>query len=944
VVGGDDRPWALLRPSWAHAQRPGAGGGAGLLRHVVQAVDAAVLPRRLAAAFAARELDAVLACAAAHSLDSAGQEEGEEQGEWSAAMAAFAGALPAAAALERVQAAGAAVHLGRAAKLLAAARAASPAAAAAVAGWLDRRAADAAAGRDAAGLRTALLLQRRLCAGVDAYAAWVASLAGGGEQRGGHLQFLLQAVLLPLLPEDAPPHLPAQAAALAALPGPLSPALAALLQEYAEGAAQRGRAVREAAERAAGGGAVCPALRAPSEAHLARGEGLGRALLAEWGECGGRLRPATAQSLAAKAANAFQKGELINMLLPWMLTPTGDAEAAEARAALLQARPARRACCFSCMALRDGIKGSRECFFLFFSPTHSPRSSRSPQYLHGVLADAGSPLARHLGADTLGRYRAACALARLEGASLAEVAAQAAALLGQAAAGAAGAAAAAAPSPQPGGLLPTLDRLGRLVAAAVRSAGGDGGGSASSAALGEAGGRADAEAAVESIARRVVGVFGGCRHVAPELVPAALGVVEIVQRHPALHAPFLRQIEVAAAGGPEAACSAALAALLAAAAGAARGGGRPAFCWRAAAAEGGGGGALAAGTDWLRQMILRLPLDSADAMRSAAEFAAAHVAAAALFAQQTPVGEADAGPLGGPDQGADAWTVEQLEVPMCAPALQLLQWRELRLSTASSLLAADADDAGAPPPAKRPRTAPAPGAGDCAAAERAFADAGGAAAGAPLRLGAFISLEVRAAAGGGDEVPLWCRHAVAVECCRRFLGAAEEPHLRTEELNPPSLALLGGDQSALASEVAGAVVALPPGAAPAQHSALQALAGDVAACSAGAEPDKMLRLVEFVGALVPACAAARPLGVVSGAGAGGQPLRLEPLEGAAAEHLRGVLSGVAVAAWQAARLGAGGAGQLRALRAAVDAAFGGGAAPGGLRAALRRALGLGGAA
>lgn len=142
-------------------------------------------------------------------------------------MAAFAAALPLDALLGHVQqavqrwcqhpgagGAGAAAgapaqqhQLLRCGELLLAAGGASAQVATAVGAWVRARAAAGVQGRDALLVHSMLLLQRQLCGTAQQYQAWLGAAllgqaAGAGGAGGGDLQFVLQQVLLPLLPDE----------------------------------------------------------------------------------------------------------------------------------------------------------------------------------------------------------------------------------------------------------------------------------------------------------------------------------------------------------------------------------------------------------------------------------------------------------------------------------------------------------------------------------------------------------------------------------------------------------------------------------------------------------------------------------------------------------------------------------------------------------------------
>jgi hypothetical protein len=183
----------------------------------------------------------------AHSHQQQGQEQ--EQSEpgtgslaavagWGAAMAAFAAALELEALLQAVQAAAwqGTVHVERAAALLTAAAALEQAAPAAIESWMQQQAATALQQHDVGALQGLLLLQRALLPGLikqqqqgsvpasqhkplqQLYGSWFRSILLAPPLT-PHLQFLLQQLLIPMLPEDDVCWVQAQADALAALLG-----------------------------------------------------------------------------------------------------------------------------------------------------------------------------------------------------------------------------------------------------------------------------------------------------------------------------------------------------------------------------------------------------------------------------------------------------------------------------------------------------------------------------------------------------------------------------------------------------------------------------------------------------------------------------------------------------------------------------------------------------
>ncbi|GAB4818155.1 hypothetical protein N2152v2_005201 [Parachlorella kessleri] len=336
-------------------------GGPLLLARLARAVHMDVFPRQLARRWLEFELAAVL------------QGSCQALPGWPEAMAAVAAALPLEALLVQVQRA----------------MLVSPD---------SSGTSDAAQGGGKLGQQQ-LLLQNLVCGeeprqqpGTAPGTRGAAAAAGSeaAQQQHRELPFVVQAVLMPMLPEEEDlVALEAQAAALAEL-GQLPATLLRLVQEYSTAAQQRARALHYQAQgqqqqqhgqhgQVAGtmpdGQPNTAGLGAGSGPNLAKGQQEVAALLGEFRAQVGRLTAATVQGLAARYGNAFMHAYLEQQVVPALLQPTADAAALEERGALLQ-------------------------------------------YLHIALPAQPAKLRARFSPDAVGAFRQHCLLAQLESASL----------------------------------------------------------------------------------------------------------------------------------------------------------------------------------------------------------------------------------------------------------------------------------------------------------------------------------------------------------------------------------------------------------------------------------------------------------------------------------------------------------------------------------------------
>ncbi|PRW57883.1 hypothetical protein C2E21_3421 [Chlorella sorokiniana] len=442
---------AHLRRAWlasdAMARRAMGGDGVLLLAAAVDAVDAEVFPRHLAHRWVATELGHVL-----RSPDAEQHEYAGPGSSWAAATAAFAAALPVEALLEQAQAAAweGRLHPQRAAALLAAAAQQHPPAGRQVEQWAAAQASAALAQHAAAPLHALLLLQRELLLWRDgaagstaasaaqqqqqqqrqqqsaqqAYKLWFAATLVAPDQL-PHLQFWVQQVLIPLVPEESGGcgWLQAQADVLAGLlrlaqqPGaaPVPQAAARAAEEYLEAAKQRLKAEQTAAA-AAGGGQAAPGGPAAPLTNLQKGQTLVAAMLREYEDCGGELRSGTLNQMQAKASNVFARGEIHNMLLPALLAPTDDDVEVQRRVAFMQylyqelgrrgdtqIRPQLKPealALFHQRCLQAQLEGA----------TLQQLVARAPQLLTTEGSDASGSISSHQVLDKLGRLRVMLAL------------------------------------------------------------------------------------------------------------------------------------------------------------------------------------------------------------------------------------------------------------------------------------------------------------------------------------------------------------------------------------------------------------------------------------------------------------------------------------------------------------------------------------------------------
>ncbi|KAL4434002.1 hypothetical protein ABPG75_000443 [Micractinium tetrahymenae] len=586
-------------------------------------------------------------------------------------------------------------------------------------------------------------------AGGAAGAAGTAhSDAGAGAQQ--HLQFLVQQVLIPLCPEDPPRWLTAQRDTLSLLlarqgeaarqglpPLPAGGRLAA--EEYVRLTEQRLKAqqaqqAQQQTQQQAAGLAAAPS-------NLQKGQAIAKLLIQEWVDGRGQLLEKTIQTMLAKAANVFTRGELHNMLAPALLEPTADVEASEQRAAFME-------------------------------------------YLYDELdSRKDSQIKHHFKPEAVRLYRRRCLHAQLEGASLEQLARRAPKLLLAPLAGSAGSGFSGSSGSISGHQL--LDRVGRLVGEQLgkwsqlqqqgeRQAG-------AQQPQQRPGSAHSVPAGPEQLAGVLLGMWtaaysagmveslgpGGAGNESGDPTAAAMAahLLSIVHLQPLLHGPLLRRlrqqllgedgIAAAAAGGVaaqqqrqyDARERLAAAAMLASTAGALvqaatpqgqLAGGRrgpqaadgslaalqPLFVWRleheasspASCASGSGSGmgtaadedsAEVPGPVWLQGLLAELPLGSAAAMQRASAAAAAHlgclrhfrcyallpsssssnaVATVGSTAQQLLLrwrrpALLPAAPASYADESAGS-----LVFPACTSAVRLQQWLMLRLGVAQALL------------------------------------------------------------------------------------------------------------------------------------------------------------------------------------------------------------------------------------------------------------------
>ncbi|EFN57072.1 hypothetical protein CHLNCDRAFT_143833 [Chlorella variabilis] len=560
-----------LRQAWSgisHGGDDGSGSsadGAALLAAAVEVVEAEVFPRQRARSWLTAELGRVLQLAPGddglqlrHQAAAGAEGDGSGGAPWRAAMAAFAAALPAEVLVDQVQAAVAqgVLHTRRAAAALASAAATETAAATRIELWVQQATGASLAAHAGSALSGLLALMRELLpqwvpsqqqplpGPEQRYASWF----GGtllAPQHQAHLQFLVQQVLVPMLPEDGPCWVQAQADALASLlrrarqqHAPLPPSAQQAAEEYLGMAQQRLKAAAQEREEEQRGGGDGGAGAAPGRAggqggggspgtadsNLHKGREIVKGLLKEFELGGGQLKVATLAAMQANAASMFTRGALHGMMVPALLEPCGDAAAAAQRAALMQAR--------------------------------APAPLRRPPpaaYLHGELTRRGDThIRQHFCPEAVQRYHRQCLRAQLDGATLQQLADRAPHLL--LAPGSGGGAGADGITGHQ-----LLDRMARLVREHLQAwqqqhqrpdHQQQQQGLAIGLSSGPGGSGPGAASSPEQLARVLVSTWtaaycaslGGSSGGGPSVVAVAAHVLSIAHREPALHGPLLGRL------------------------------------------------------------------------------------------------------------------------------------------------------------------------------------------------------------------------------------------------------------------------------------------------------------------------------------------------------------------------------------------------------------------